>query len=191
MGKFLDFIGKAANVIGGVADVASQFVPGLSVVSKIATGAKGIANIANAYSQGKGQREAISNFVGDTFGKGWGGLANKAIGATEQIFKTGKSVLATSQGFKSNPLGTLQNMASGVGRIGNIVGSTAGSLGSQLNRMGATRAGSTLTGISQGIGGMRNAISAGRQAVQSTVNQYRQPVQQIASGVNSIRNALR
>ena len=190
MGKFLDFIGKAANAIGTVAGVASNFVPGLSKVANIA---KGVGSIANAYSQGKGQREAISNFVGDTFGKQWGNIANKAIGAGEQIFKTGKSVVASTQGFKSNPLGNLQNMASGIGRIGNILGGASGSLGSQMRGMGgaAGRFGNAMTGLSRDINTARNSIAAGRQAATNTMNQLRGPASQVMSAGRQMGDAIR
>ena len=173
---FLDFIGKAANIVGGVADVASQFIPGLGKVANIA---KGVGGIANAYSQGRGQREAISGFIGDTFGKGWGNLANTVIGTGEQIFKGAKSVTASPSGFRRNPIGTIQNMASAAGRIGNIIGGGSNRLSQQMRGMGgvAGRIGNTLGGVSRDINTIRNGISAGRQ--------------QIQSGVNSIRSAFR
>lgn len=171
MGKFLDFIGKAANIVGGIADVGSQFIPGLSKVANIA---KGVGGIANAYSTGKGQREAISGFVGDMFGSKWGNLANTAIGAGEQIFKAGK---ATAKGMANgrNVLGTLQAGASGIGRITNILGNAAGSLGRQMNSMGGRTAavGQGFTDLSRGI---------------STANQYGRRVADVG---NQLHNAVR
>ena len=190
MGKILDFL-------GGVANLAGSLSPALSFLPKVVNGVKGVANIVSAYKKGTGQREAISNFVGDTFGKQWGNIANTAIGAGEQIFKTAKSVVSSSGGFKSNPVGTIQNIASGVGRIGNIIGSASGSLGNQLNAAGATRMGGAMNGLSSGVSNLRNQLSAVGSQARQTYSAVRQPIQQtynagrqIASSVNSIRSAL-
>lgn len=187
---FWDTVGKVASGIGKAASVASNILP------KVTQGIKGVANIANAYKSGTGQREAISGFVGDMFGSKWGKIANTAIGAGEQIFKTGKSVVASSKGFKSNPLGTIQNIASGVGKIGNILGGATSSISSSLGPgVSNTKVGRMVNQVSSSlapaVSGIRNVASA----TSSAYNQLKNPVSDTmragASAISSLRSAFR
>ena len=186
---FASFLGNLAGGIGRFANAASTVIP------KVVQGVQGVANIANAFKQGTGQRQAISSFVGDMFGSNWGKIANQAIGAGEQIFRTGKSVVSSAGGFKSNPLGTIQNIASGMGRIGNIVSSTGNSINSAMGRSGSSMGNGKIgqiynkvsTALSPTISGLKNVASAG----QGAYNQLKNPVSQAYSASKNSYSALR
>ena len=187
---FWDTVGKVASGIGKAANIASSVLP------KVTQGIKGVANIANAYKSGTGQREAISGFVGDMFGSKWGKMANTAIGAGEQIFKTGKSVIASSKGFKSNPLGTIQNMASGVGKIGNILSGATSSISSQMgpgasNSKVGRMMNKVSSAVTPAVSGIRNVASATTSAYNQLKNPVSDTVRAGAGAVSALRSAFR
>ena len=152
---FLDTLGKVVNT-------ALDWAP------KIAKGVSGVANIVNAFRNGSGQREALSSFVGDTFGQKYGRMTNSLIGGATQIFNQGKNLMNQR---------SLGGITSGITGMMNTIGRTAGGIGSQLG--GRVGAGLSNFGRGmQGVGAMTNRMTnmgsnlygAGRNLYNSVTN---------------------
>lgn len=171
---FLDFLGKAANAV-------SNWAP------KIVKGVSGVANILNSFQQGKGQREAISGFIGDTFGQKYGRIANNVIGAGTSIFNTGKSIVNSAKNYKSNPWGSISNIASGIGNVVRVTGQTAGNIAGDVGG----KLGGGLAKYSAGV----NKVSDTYNTIKSQLSPLAEPARQLyqtGSGLmQSYRNSFR